>query len=232
MIVYVESNFLLEIARQQEDAHSARRILAMARAGTVRLIFPALAVSEPFSTLTYYGAERNRFVDGMNRQLRELGRLGPYKGLATALQPLSQTLLTIHHQEMQLLESTVETMLTVGTPIPLTTGLFRDARGFETQYGLSPQDAIVLSSVLSDLRRRPRHEPKCFVSRNPKDFDDQAITSALGASRCRYIAKFSDAVSFLRSPASRVSAARDAATGPHAVGKRQPSETQPQKRRK
>lgn len=51
MIVYVETNFVLEIAREQEQVVSANKILALAEEGKIELAFPAFTLSEPFSTI-------------------------------------------------------------------------------------------------------------------------------------------------------------------------------------
>ena len=40
MIVYIESNFVLELALQQEQAQSAEAILALAESNALRLILP------------------------------------------------------------------------------------------------------------------------------------------------------------------------------------------------
>ena len=52
MIVYVKSNFILEIALEQNQATAAESILALAESGQIELAFSAFALSEPFSTIT------------------------------------------------------------------------------------------------------------------------------------------------------------------------------------
>ena len=51
MTVFVESNFVLEIALGQEQAAAAEAILQLAEHGTLNLRIPAFALSEPFSTV-------------------------------------------------------------------------------------------------------------------------------------------------------------------------------------
>ncbi|HEX8213826.1 MAG TPA: hypothetical protein VF584_26905 [Longimicrobium sp.] len=46
MIVYAESNFLLELAYLQEEHESCEEILALAESGRIRLLLPAFAVVE------------------------------------------------------------------------------------------------------------------------------------------------------------------------------------------
>ena len=51
MIVYVETKFVLEIAREQEQVVSANKILMLAEQGKIELAFPGFTRSEPFSTI-------------------------------------------------------------------------------------------------------------------------------------------------------------------------------------
>lgn len=99
---------------------------------------------------------------------------------------------------MDLLEASVARMLAIGKPIAFDAGVFSRTLEYEVQFGMPVQDAIVLASVVADLRRRRRREPKCFVSRNSKDFDDPAITANLESFGCRYVATFADAVRYVR----------------------------------
>jgi predicted nucleic acid-binding protein len=199
VIAYVESNFVLEMARQQEEAVHAENLIRLAETNQISLIVPTIAICEPFSTLTYYGLERKRLVDIMEREFRELGRLGPHKSLVAMLQPLGQTLLSIDRGEMQSLEIAVERVLNVVTAVPLTASVFVTAREKSRSLGLSLQDAIVYASVLDDLRNRDPHEEKCFLSRNSRDFADPSIGAELQKHNCRYIARFGDRVLFINS---------------------------------
>jgi hypothetical protein len=199
VIVYVESNFVLELARQQEEAAQAEELLRLSEMGQCALVYPAMALIEPVSTLRHYGLERKRLVDLLQREFRELGRLQPHKSLVALLQPLGQTLLSVERGEMDALESALERLLNIGRAVPLTGPIFAGARQASRSFGLSLPDAIVYASVLADLEFRAGAEESCFVSRNPKDFDDPAITTALQRFNCRYIARFADGLSFVKS---------------------------------
>ena len=198
MIVYVESNFLLELARQQEQAASAEEILRLAEHGGVDLAFPTFAACEPFSTLTYYSAQRNRFVNQeLLPQLRDLSRLEPQRGHVPLLQQLQHTLLTLGRSEMERLEATVARLMRAGRSIPLTAPVFEEARFSRSSLGLSVQDAIVYALVLTDLRRRPKKTPKCFLSTNLNDFGDPAIKGELARFHCEFKAKFDAGLAYI-----------------------------------
>ena len=199
MITYVESNFPLELARQQEESQEVEQLLQFAEAGRIELVFPQLAVGEPFGALDRYANERNRFLGDLQRQLSELSRSLPHQSVVTDTQPLVTTLTRLRRDETDRLEEAIDRMLGCGRSIPLDASIFRDARAAEQRLDLSPQDAIVFATVATDLAARPGGGESCFVSRNPKDFTNAKLE--LSQSGCRYIAKFADALSFLRSKA-------------------------------
>src|SRR5690348_7701316 len=120
MILYVESNFPLELARAQEEAPDVEELLKLCEAGSVALVFPAIAVTEPFSALDRYGNDRSRFLDTLNAQLKDLARSQPNQPLVSTLKPLVTTLTTMRKDETDRLESAVERMLSCGTPIDIS----------------------------------------------------------------------------------------------------------------
>jgi hypothetical protein len=196
--VYVESNFVLELARQQDEAPSAEELLRLAEDSKVRLRTPAFSLCEPFSTLTYYGNDRRRFAELLDRQVKDLGRSHMHRHLTPLLQPAIQSMLQIERMEMGLLEQTVQRLVRAGSMLELRLETFQAAHLYEGELDLSPQDAIVLASVLHDLTQTGGQGPSCFVSRNSRDFDDPEIDAKLAPLDCRHIAKISDAAAFVR----------------------------------
>lgn len=51
MDVYVETNFVLELALLQEQQESCQKLLDLAEAGRINLILPAFSLTEPYETL-------------------------------------------------------------------------------------------------------------------------------------------------------------------------------------
>lgn len=47
MIVYIESNFVLELAYLQEEHESCTKILNLSEADNIELVIPAYCVGEP-----------------------------------------------------------------------------------------------------------------------------------------------------------------------------------------
>lgn len=198
MIVFIESNFPLELARQQEEAKAVEDILHLAESGKIRLVLPALSIYEPFSTIARYKSDRNRFVNELQVQLKELGRIQSHKELTARLQTLPPTLLELEKTEVEKLLSTVARILRVAKVVHITPKILTRARGLMAKSGLSAQDAIVFACIVATSRNHARAIPKCFLSRNPKDFDKPKLIKELKSANCRYIAKFQDGLSFIQ----------------------------------
>jgi hypothetical protein len=56
--VYVESNFVLQLALLQEFHASSEAILQLCEAGSARLVIPAFSLIEPYRTLDRHPADR------------------------------------------------------------------------------------------------------------------------------------------------------------------------------
>lgn len=200
MILYVESNFPLELARVQEESAEVEALLGIAEAGGVELVFPSIAVTEPFSTLDRYGSERARFLQTLNAQLGDLSRSQPHQPLVANMNSLVATLTTMRKDETDRLEAAVERMLNCGSAVPITAAVFAAARKAEFTFDMSPQDAIVFASVahhLDAIRAKPAGSPPdCFVSRNWKDF---AVARGEFRSReCEFKPTFAAALAYVR----------------------------------
>jgi hypothetical protein len=60
MNVYVESNFVLEQALEQEQCESCDRLIGMASARSLQLVIPAFSLAEPHGTLLNKKNARSR----------------------------------------------------------------------------------------------------------------------------------------------------------------------------
>ncbi len=115
-----------------------------------------------------------------------------------ALQALLGMWREIVKRETASLRLTVQRLLDVGESIDNNAAIFREAVAYQGTYGFSMQDAIIYSSVISDLHSRPQEQTKCFISSNFKDFRDPAgITSELESHNCQYYYTFSAGLSFI-----------------------------------
>ena len=174
MIVYVESNFILEMVLRQREAGSAERILELAEHGKIELAFPSFALCEPFWTIT--------------RRERDQGRLS--KLLEGMIDQLPTLLANAAKKEKDSLWATVSRLVEVGTSIETDRACLRRALEYQKRFDFSQQDSIIYSAVIADIRRRPFAEAKCFISTNYKDFKDPEIITELNAHNCRCHTEF------------------------------------------
>ena len=151
MIVYVESNFVLEIALGQEEAPSAEAILELAENGHVELVCPGFALSEPFATVTHRDRERVRLSKSLAEMLRQLQRSKPHEQVVYNLQPVPKTLVDIASKEFNLLQSTVKRLLAVCKVIELSSAIYEQAIVYQFMFGLSPQDSIIYASIIYNM---------------------------------------------------------------------------------
>ena len=96
MNVYLESNFVLELASLQEQSESCERILSLGEAGRVQLAVPAYSLAEPYETLVRRHRRRNRTKNALDWELGQIARSAAYKDRlgaflgVTALLPLTR----------------------------------------------------------------------------------------------------------------------------------------------
>lgn len=94
MIVYVESNFLLELAYRQERSVSCGEMLRMARENAVRLVLPAFCVAEARATWRRRVSERQEFHSRFRYHLRGIARSERYRALNDQFEEISDALVS------------------------------------------------------------------------------------------------------------------------------------------
>ncbi len=201
MIVYVESNFVLEIAFEQEQALSANAILTLAESDKLKLAFPSFVMSEPFESVMRERRERNVLHDSLVKTLNKLQRSEPHRQIMLDLEPVISVLKDAHVRELDLLHSTFDRLLSTGECIDVNISSFREALKYQKNLGLFPQDSIVYATMVTDLMTRPEKEVKCFLSRDKRAFDnedDRSIKTELESYNCRYIGSFAQGLSFIQ----------------------------------
>ena len=198
MVVYVESNFVLELAFRQEQAGSCREILEVCRGGRARLVLPAFCAAEPFQAFVGRSKERKRAANDLTIQLGQLARSETFgEEAAEALQRVTGLLVRSTEEERAGLQSALQDLLDVAVVIPMDLGIIRNAAELEGSFRLSPQDAIVLASVLEHLTDA-RPGKSCFLNRNAKDFDDPDVVAALDRRGCKLIPRFDHGLSYVQ----------------------------------
>ena len=202
MVVYVESNFVLEIALEQEQSSAARSILSLAESRQIELAYPSFVLSEPFENISRARRERNDLQVSLLKTFSYLKRSEPYKGIMLDSGPTISVLRDAYGRQKDLLDATFDQLIGVGRCISIDLSIFREALAYQRGLYLSPQDSIIYSAIVADLKGQAQDETKCFLSRDRKAFgrnDDRSVKGELEEYNCRYIGNFSQGLDFIRS---------------------------------
>jgi predicted nucleic acid-binding protein len=197
VIVYVESNFILEIAFIREDYGSCMQIIDLAKSSQVDLVLPAYSVGEPYEALVRRSKRRRDLHAQLIQEIKELSRSKPYSGFMSDAQEITDLLIRSVEEERKRLEVTLNDMLTLAEIIPIESTVIKSAITFQSLLNLSPQDAIVYASVVTHLERSTQ-APKCFLTRNAKDFVNPDIIEQLATYDCRLFSKFADGLGYIQ----------------------------------
>jgi predicted nucleic acid-binding protein len=198
MNVYVESNFVLEHALEQEDYDSSVKMIGLAANHQIRLIIPAFSLAESHQAMSGKEKARSRLGKDLRMHLSELSRSRPHREIPASFDALAAALIATAQFEREGVRRTVKALLQVSEIIPLDVSILQSAAATELEYGLSGQDSIVLASVLAHLKANTPAE-SCFLNRNSKDFHDPHILERLDAFRCKFFARFAPALAYILS---------------------------------
>lgn len=201
MIVYVESNFVLELALEQEQAQYAEAIFGLAEQSSLTLVIPSFALSEPFSTIELRKRNRERLSAELAGQLRQLRRSALHRDLVARSEPAVLSLGESYEREKASLQAVVRRIAACGSVIALDTAVFQQATRHQGQYGLSPPDAIIYASVLAHVQQAPSAEPKYLVSKD-KGFNDPGLIAQLRSYNCHFSGDFQVAAALIRNSIS------------------------------
>ncbi len=202
MIVYIESNFMLEIALEQEQSSAARSIFSLAESRQIELAYPSFVLSEPFESVMRARRERNTTYKSLEKVLSDLERSEPHKQIMLDLKPVINVLKNAHKMQIDLLYTIFGQLARIGRCIHIDASIFGDASAYRDSLDLSPQDSIIYSAMVADLKKQPEQERKCFLSRDRKAFgndDYRSVKAELEKHNCRYIGSFTQALDFIRS---------------------------------
>lgn len=197
MNVYVESNFVLELAYLQEECECCSELLGLADSHNIQLVLPAFSIGEPYEALVRRSRQRRELRDQLDRTIRELSRSRPYQGTTDEFQELTKILFTSGEEEKRRLDDILERILQIADVIPVGSNIIRAATTLQRSRDLSPQDAIVYASVLDHLASAPE-AIRCFINRNSKDFLNPDIENELAAHNCRLLTRFADGLGYVQ----------------------------------
>ena len=196
MIVYIESNFVLELAYLQEEHASCGSILSLAEHSEIQLALPAFSVGEPYESWVRRSKQRTELHDRLSREINELSRSKPYSESSKEFQDITRTLIQSGEEEKRRLDDTISRILQTAIVIPIGRDTVRSAIELQKTRNLSPQDSIVYASVLSHLSGA-LSDQNCFLTKNSKDFANPDVYTDLSAYNCKLLTSFSNGLGYI-----------------------------------
>jgi predicted nucleic acid-binding protein len=192
MDVFIESNFLLELAFRQADYIFCERIWRNAQPSTYSLHLPQYALGEVFQMLRPLRNKREEYLQYVLQEITQHRREDSSD--AGAMDSLTQQLTTLLAERTQVqtqrLYAIASEFASKADGHVLTSSVIEEAQALALRHGLSPQDALVYASVLTGLRGLPPQSSKLFISRNKADFGKAEIIAELQTLNCEYLASF------------------------------------------
>jgi predicted nucleic acid-binding protein len=200
MIVYVESNFVFELALMREEHSYCKSLLDFAAAQKIILAIPAYSIGEPYETLIRRSKHRKDLHDKLEVELNELSRSQPYEKASQELKESAAFLLKSNEEEERRLGEALNDILEVAKIIPLDAQTVRNAFPLQQSHDLSPQDSIVFASILAHLTGASP-QTSCFITKNSRDFVVTPVLADLAKYNCKLLTRFSDGLGFINSHA-------------------------------
>ena len=196
MIVYVESNFLVELVFLQHESDSCETLRAMAESGKIELRVPSFAVVEAADLIRKTHNERQRLVTDLVSQVARSAHL---HSSAEPLERLKLDFAESVRVEEQRLLSIRKFIRRHATIIPFDRDALDSSIFFhETEIVEGRADAWILASIIADAREvRDAGGQSVFVTKDKKDFNKSELLPHLKAVRCKLLLSFADCVAFL-----------------------------------
>ena len=197
MIVYVESNFVLELAYLREEHACCSELLGLAESNAIGLALPAFSIGEPYEAWVRRRKNRNRLQRELDAELRELSRSRPYEESPEEFRELASLLIKSVEEEKSRLDGALERILETVEVLPIGPNV-RKAITFQETLDLKPQDSIIFASIHDHLTTT-LDEARCFITKDSKDFANPDIQNELRSYNCKFLTNFTDGLGYIRS---------------------------------
>lgn len=196
MRVYVESNFVLELALEQEQHHACKELVQLANEAAIELVVPAFALLEPHHTLVRRRSEGHDLRRQLEDQAKQLERTASITADVPRLREAAALVLRADQAAWKRLLDVRTKLLQVARVAVVDSRVMDDALKLATDIGLELPDAVMLAAVLVDATERPA---KCiFLNRNTNDFDNPDVKARLRQVSCDFIGGFEGGLARVR----------------------------------
>lgn len=197
MIVYVETNFILELALQQEQYSDCNELLQLAQEQKISLLIPSFSFIEPYQTLIRRHKSRRELQNRLSTEVKELIRTENYRDQKIIMEKTTDILIESTIKESSCLKDVINKIVALSTIIDLTREIIGRSIDYQRSNGFSPQDAVVYASIMTHLNAA-KPALACFSNRNSKDFDDPDIREALHQLNCKIVFSFASGLEYVK----------------------------------
>jgi hypothetical protein len=196
LIVYLETNFVIEVAYRQQEVSSCESILG--RTNHIDLRVPAVCLCEAHFQ---YTGRVDRTDETMKKTSVLLGSLKRSKRYAQRADDLDGELGNLVSTTTALDKEHFDMVITrlseVCRIIGLSPSILKESQSLQTTFGLKPLDSLVAASVLADLSTLQSTSQKIFISRDRKMLADPQLRDRFDAHNCKIFLKFDSADNFI-----------------------------------
>lgn len=199
MKVYLETNFILELALKQKEHHACEELRKLAEQSLVRLFIPAVSFAEAPIAVNNRYKKRMNVHEQVSQEINELSRMQDYTSSKETMKDLSNLLIESADQEKTNLASMWNSLISSVTLIELNQNILQEAIN-KSHLDLSFQDSFVYASVKCHLQKDSSAVSACFITRNSKDFGirNADIGRELQGLNCKLLFSFENGFSFIR----------------------------------
>jgi hypothetical protein len=195
--VFVETNLVLELALEQQEAPACDELVQLAEQGAIRLLLPAYSLVEPYETLTRRWLDRRALRQRLSRELTQIARSASLTDRVAASQDVVNLLVDSEQREARRIEQTKSRICKIADVLALDDGVLAYTETWQMVFNMSPQDAVIYASIRKRLEA-DHAAPSCFVSRNPRDFNGPELKQDLAKFNCKYFSSFAVALQYIR----------------------------------
>ncbi len=198
MIVYVETNFILEMAFQQSENEFCERIIEFAGNGRITLAIPAFSIGECYETSYRRKKERESFVSDLRRRESQLSYSSEIHILENHIKTMIDILRESIVRDSNRLNRALSRLAGDAEFISLDPSSLTLAQEYQRTLRMDPPDSLVLGSVMTHLSET-NPDVCCFLNKNSKDFDAPSVRNELRAHNCRLITSFEQGLDYISS---------------------------------
>ena len=198
MVVYVETNFILEMGYRQAENEFCEAIIELAENGRITLAIPSFSVGESYETSYRREKERESFANDLRARQSQLSYSTDRDLLARRIQTLIEALSESIDRDNIRLSQVLSWLTGVAEFISLDASSLALAQEYQRVIEMDPPDSLVLGSVVSHLSET-NPDVCCFLNKNVKDFDAPEVRNELRPYDCRLIGSFEQGLNYISS---------------------------------